>query len=450
MLRLTLAARITMIVIVGLTAVWVAAIAAFYRSHAVELKGVRPLPERIAALAQLIESASPAQRPLILDAATTETFQPTLRASRDTGSQIANRAVTGRALHDYTQALDGRPFTLTASPPPALVRWFPRLAMAGADELEFRIALRTGDTLVIETHNPIVLNRSGVPVGFGAGLFGTLVAVAALLIMQRETKPLARLAAAVDRVDLSSDPAPLPEARRSAPEIRALVAAFNRLQTRLGAMLRARMGLIGGISHDVRTFATRLRLRIDAIPEARERQRAVADIEDMIRLLDDALLATRAGAGGHAREMVEFAALVASEVEDRRRDGAVVNLITNPATQRAVVLGDRLALRRVVANLCDNAIKYGRAAHLSLNQDERHVILTVEDEGPGIPVEQREAMLEPFTRLEQSRNRDTGGAGLGLAIVRALTDAHGGNIEIGEALRGGCRVTVVLPLFTGH
>src|SRR6202012_3718983 len=112
---------------------------------------------------------------------------------------------------------------------------------------------------------------------------------------QHETKPLERLAEAVDRVDLSGTDVSVPEARRGAPEIRAVVGAFNRLQGRLGNMLRSRMALVGGISHDVRTFATRLRLRIEAIPDPAERQRATKDIDDMIFLLDDALLSSRAG-----------------------------------------------------------------------------------------------------------------------------------------------------------
>ena len=167
-----------------------------------------------------------------------------------------------------------------------------------ANATEFRITLRSGEILIIDASTRLPITPLGLPVGFGAGLFGTIVALLALLVMQRETRPLARLAAAVDGVDLSIDPPLLPQARRSAPEIRAVIAAFNRLQGRLSEMLRARMTLIGGIAHDVRTFATRLRLRVEQIPDAAEKQRAIADIEDMIRLLDDALLSTRASAGG--------------------------------------------------------------------------------------------------------------------------------------------------------
>lgn len=239
----------------------------------------------------------------------------------------------------------------------------------------------------------------------------------------------------------------LPETRSAAPEIRALIAAFNRLQARLAQLLRSRMAMLGGISHDVRTFATRLRLRVDHIPEKTDRERAVADIDDMIRLLDDALLASRAGAGELTEELVEFRQVVRDEVDDRSAEHAPIHLQSVANIEEAIVLGDRVALRRVVANLIDNALQYGRAAHVLVDASDQSVRLTVDDEGPGIPAEQREALLEPFVRLETSRNRRTGGAGLGLAVVRSLVEAHGGVINIGDAPTGGARFTVSLPLF---
>jgi signal transduction histidine kinase len=299
---------------------------------------------------------------------------------------------------------------------------------------------------VVDAYTRLPVTPLGLPVGFGAGLLGTIIALLALVVMQRETRPLAQLAAAVDRVELSADP-PLIQVGRSAPEIQAVVAAFNRLQGRLNEMLRARMTLIGGIAHDVRTFATRLRLRVEHIPDSAERERAIVDIDDMIRLLNDALLSARAGAGGLSQEMIEFAALVQDEARDRRAQGDAVDVTTGDGAWGAIVLGDRLALRRVIANLIDNAVKYGRVARVHMGLRQQAIVLSVDDEGPGIPEDAREAMLEPFNRLETSRNRSTGGAGLGLAVVRALVEAHGGTIDIAAAPSRGARVNVVLPTF---
>lgn len=446
MLRLTLATRIALIILVGLIAVWIVLLAAHYWVRGGEAESARPQPARVAALAEALEAADDRQTPLILQAATTSIFMPTLAANMGADA-VVMPAVDARVRGPYEQALGGRPLILTISPDLSVGFRFRRLAALAANGLEFRIGLKTGRALVIDTQSQVAVNRFGLPVGFIAGLLGTIIALVALLVMQRETKPLARLAAAVDRVDLSGVPIALPQPRRSAPEIRAVINAFNRLQGRLSGMMRARMALIGGISHDVRTFATRLRLRADFIPDEAERQRAIADIDDMVRLLDDALLSSRAGAGELAQEIVDFQAIIRTEATDRRATGARIVFAPGPGTEEACVLGDRLALRRIVANIADNALKYGRVAHLQTLPDGDAIMLVVDDEGPGIPADQREAMLEPFSRIEISRNRGTGGAGLGLAIVRTLVEAHGGSVEIADAPGRGARVSVRLPLF---
>ncbi len=447
MLRFTLATRLALIAIVGFSAISITLLAVFYLTSLKENEMARPSPGRIAAVADLIERSDAGSRVLVLNALSSPQFVARIEvAAPSTVPSTVSRDLQVR-LHDmYAAALSGREITVM-TPPVIHGNWFPRLTRAMANAIELRIGLRTGETLVVDATTRLPVTPLGLPVGFGAGLFGTIVALLALLVMQRETRPLARLAAAVDRVDLSADAPLLPDARRSAPEIRAVIAAFNRLQARLSEMLRGRMTLIGGIAHDVRTFATRLRLRVEKIPDEAEQLRAIADIDDMIRLLDDALLSSRVGAGQLSQEMVEFAALVEAEARDRQAQGCDVKITMEGAAGDAIVLGDRLALRRVVGNIVDNAVKYGRVAHVQVRLTRDAVMLTVDDEGPGIPADQRQAMLEPFNRLETSRNRSTGGAGLGLAVVRSLVEAHAGTIEIAEAPRGGTRVNVVLPVF---
>lgn len=448
MLRLSLAARITMIVVVALTAVWIGVIALFYWSHDREGEGARPSPRQIAALVELLERTPHGERPLVLGAVASSIFDARLAAEGALATTPDEALPVGEAITQaYAAELGGRSFAVTSPPVTTAQRLFPRLFAAAANALEFRIALKTDETLVINTISPLVITRLGLPVGFGAGLLGTLIALLALVIMHRETRPLARLSAAVDQMDLASIPVPLPQARSSAFEIQALIAAFNRLQDRLSQLLNARMAMLGGISHDVRTFATRLRLRVEQIPESTERDRAINDISDMIRLLDDALLASRAGAGEMTGELVEFAEIVRAEVEDRRAAGAAIDLRVSPDAASAALLGDRLALRRIVSNLAENALKYGHAAHLAVTVDGPLIVLTVDDEGPGIPPESRDALLEPFVRLDSSRNRRTGGAGLGLAVVRSLVEAHRGSITIGDSPTGGARFSIRLPMF---
>jgi signal transduction histidine kinase len=448
MLRLSLAARITMIVMAALMVFWIGAIAYFYRSQAGEGENIRPSPRQMAALAELLEQTQPERRPLVLEAVSSSSLNAKLEASDAidvTSTEI--HPVADAIRNGYAAALGNRTLVVTSSPASEIVRRFPKLFPTAMNAIEFRVALNTGETLVVESKSPLPISRLGLPVGFGAGLIGTLVALVALIVMHRETRPLARLSAAVDQMDLAGEAKLLPQARTSAPEIQALIAAFNRLQTRLSQLLRARMAMLGGISHDVRTFATRLRLRVDRISEGAERDRAIRDIADMIRLLDDALLASRAGVGELAEELVEFAQVVQVEVEGRKTAGAKIELRMDPGAAGASILGDRLALRRIVSNLADNALKYGHVAHLAVEADAKTIVLTVDDEGSGIRPELREILLEPFVRLETSRSRRTGGAGLGLAVVRSLVEAHGGTVAISDAPTGGARLTVRLPMF---
>lgn len=448
MLRLTLALRLALLVAIGCSTLAIVGIAVFYLTLARENELTRVSPQRLAALAAQIEQSTPENRAQLIEAVSSPQFMVHVGA-RDTFAAPAGppppRQLELREA--YAAALPGRVVDIVAAPERPVNPLYPRLSRLITEAVEFRISLRNGELLVIDAYTRLLVTPLGLPAGFGAGLFGTIVALLAMLVMQRETVPLARLAAAVDRVDLSVDPLPLPDARRSAPEIRAVIAAFNRLQARLAEMLRGRMTLVGGIAHDVRTFATRLRLRVEQIPDAAERQQAIADIDDMSRLLDDALLSTRAGAGGLSQEMIELAGLVLSEVEDRRAQGDIVDVEIEKGAGDVIVLGDRLALRRILSNILDNAVKYGRTAQIRAGIRGPNIVVSVDDDGPGIPLDQRRAVLEPFYRLEKSRNRATGGAGLGLAVVRSLVEAHGGTIEISAAPIGGTRVDVALPMF---
>lgn len=440
MSRLTFAARIGLIALLAIALVWLVAVSLFYLSR--HDGGIRPPPEQLAALAQLIERTPAAERPLVVAAVESDTLtillEPgLLEPGGEVGASSARPSlpIGERTLDAYRAALDGRAVGV--------------LLVDGRrgrpDAMIFRIALRTGETLVVQARSALLVTRLGLPIGLGAGLLGTVIALLALYAMQRAAKPLARLVAAIDRIDLAGPPALLPAVPRSAPEIRALVDAFNRLQTRLSQLLKARFAMLGGISHDVRTFATRLRLRVDQIPDGPERARAAADVADMIRLLDDALLASRAGVGELAQELVEFERIVQIEVADGQARGAAI-AFTGAGTD-ATILGDRLALRRIVANLIDNALKYGGRAYVGLVSEDGSAVLTIDDNGPGIPPDQRDLLLEPFVRLETSRSRRTGGAGLGLAVVRSLVEAHGGTIAIADAPTGGARVMVTLPVF---
>jgi len=445
MARLSLPFRVGLIVVMALIAGWLAFMALVYVDETPGSRIGLPDPQRLAALTDLVEAAAPDERQRILQAVRTPFFVAVIAPPDYDPPEASETAVVDSdMLQDYRAALPGRALTVVMQSDSRRLQRFPANRL---NAVEFRIGLGTGETLLVATESPFLIAPFGLPVGFGAALIGILIALVTLIVLHRQFRPLSRLAAAVDDLDPTDANVALPPIRARSPEVRALVGAFERLQARLATLVRARMALVGGIQHDLRTFATRLRLRIDKIADPDDRDRAATDIAHMIALLDDALLANRAGVSELDQELIDLAPLVAAEVADRRAAGAEATFAAGPGGAEAAVLGDRLALRRITANLLDNAIKYGHAARASVSVEAHEVVLRVDDDGPGIPPDRRAFLFEPFTRLDASRARATGGAGLGLAVVRSLVAAHGGTVEIGDAPAGGARLSVRLPAF---
>jgi signal transduction histidine kinase len=445
-LRLSFARRLALIIWPSLFMLWLIAIFVALYSDGRFGGTSRPLPRQIAALVELLEHSPATERDLILTAVTSPQFAARLEAG-DTVGYRPPGAVTRIAIQDVLRALSGlAPRRLSVASPPVGGQFIIAMLISPA-QYDIRVGLLTGQTLVIQTRTVLSASMVGWPPGFGMGLLGLGVSMFAVFALNREIRPLARLASMVDKIDPAFELPPLPNDNKAAPEIQALVAAFTRLQLRLTGLLRARMALIGGVSHDVRTFATRLRLRVEKINDTDERARAIADIEDMIALLDDALTASRATAGELSEELLDLAAFTAQEVADRQAQGAPVHLIPAPIAAEVLVLADRLALRRILSNLIENALTYGGSATVQVRSSGKNALLTVADKGPGIPPDQRQALLEPFVRLETSRSRATGGAGLGLAVVNSLVRAHAGDLAIDDAAGGGACITVRLPLF---
>lgn len=449
MLRIGLSARLVAIAGASLLAIWVMLLSSIYLANDLRSAAALPAPEQVAAIVDIVRRTEAAERPGLLLAFNSAILE--LRLEDDLAGSNAGIDVdvmSDARFEPYRKALGESLLAVTMLARNGERSRLPRLFGGDDNPIEFAVALEGANVLILETRTPFLVTWFGLPVGLGAGLLGSLFAVIAVLVLHRELRPLRRLAAAVDEMDPAAAPVPVPDVRFSAPETRTLVQAFARLQARLHAMIAARLALIGGIQHDVRTFATRLRLRAEQIPDEAERDRAIADIGDMIQLLDNALLAGRAGVGSLDEELLEIAPVVEGEILESDIPVENRSLAVRPAAAAAMLIGDRLALRRIVSNLVGNAIKYGQNAHVVLDVEGRWIVLTVEDDGPGIPPVDRETLFEPFVRLEASRARKTGGAGLGLAVVRSLVEAQGGSISVDDAPSGGAHFTVRLPLFS--
>lgn len=450
-MKTTLPVRIGLTVIVAFLAISVVATAYVLRRSDLNAQASIPSPAKVAAMAKLLDDLPTKAREEILPALSTPLLEVALEpaSSSATRTERLQDRQLKRLQDAYRASMPTRETWLNVWRQGRPMGGLPRILRSEDASLELRVTLRGNALLVLRSRELFPMTTLGLPLGFGAGLLGTIIALLMLVFLLRQIRPLEELARAVDRIDFIDDPQPIPEVRSSAPEIRALVDAFNRQQERLAGLLRSRLALVGGLQHDVRTFATKLRLRLEGANASANLDKALSDLDDMVRLLDDALLATQGTqtSTDASLELVDVRELLVAERDARPDQTMTLAEATGGTTPPPYVLGNRLALRRVFSNLIDNAVAYGQQARVDVADKLGRVIVTIDDRGPGIPIHMRDMVREPFVRLEQSRARATGGSGLGLAIVSNLVGRHDGRLTIGDAPGGGARVIVDLPRF---
>ena len=217
--------------------------------------------------------------------------------------------------------------------------------------------------------------------------------------------------------------------------------ALDAMRDRLGEALKERTAIMAAVAHDLRTPLTGLRLRVEGLAEA-PREAAVADIARMERLIAQLLTYVRGEDAPWTLEPVDLADLAREMATRQVAMGRDVRLA---ADGEYLVNGDRDQLDRALSNLIDNAVLYGDRAEVAVTSEEGAVVCIIDDSGPGLPPDQLEAVFSPFHRLEASRSRATGGAGLGLAISRSIIERSGGGVVLGDRPEGGLRATVRLP-----
>ena len=234
---------------------------------------------------------------------------------------------------------------------------------------------------------------------------------------------------------------PVPES--GPPDTRQLISAFNAMNERVGAMLDEKDIMLGAIGHDLRTPLAALRVRIENVADDVERERMIAGIEDMDRTLDDILSLARMGRSAEPKEATDISALIETVVDEFDDLGQAVAFRRG---DRHVMKVRGVLLRRALRNLISNAIAYGEHALISVEKSGDQLSIIVDDSGPGIPDDKIEAMFDPFARAERSRNRSTGGSGLGLTLARSIARTHGGDVRLENRSEGGLRASIILPV----
>lgn len=267
----------------------------------------------------------------------------------------------------------------------------------------------------------------------------TAVAGAGLMLLRLLDKPLQETIKVIDSIDFGK---PVPIEAKGPRELQRMAQAINAMQQRLLDLLNDRVQALAAVSHDLRTPIARLRLRAGSVDDPELRGAIDHDLNEMEAFINTVL--------DHLREdeveapcLADIASLVQTVVDDAHDLGADATY-DGPARLEAVTRPVKLG--RVVTNLVQNALRHAGQARVSLAQTENGICITVEDDGPGIPPDQIEEVFRPFHRLESSRNRHTGGAGLGLSIVKRSTDRLGGTVSIENRAEGGLRAKVTLNM----
>lgn len=355
------------------------------------------------------------------------------------------------ALPQPGVALDpesGLPLVAPPVPPPLFARLRPREALLADDGPSGYLAsfrLPDGDWLNIRARLPPP--RPWHSETFLAAFIAMSVAGIGLILwaVTRLTRPVRVLAAAAERLGRDVNAPPLDEAGPS--EVAKAAHAFNTMANRIRRFVADRTQMLAAIGHDLRTPITRLRLRAEFLEDEEQRRKMLADLDEMEQMIAATLAFARDESAAEPSTNMDLAALcrtIADEAADARPEKA--EAIDYQGPDRLALRARPVALKRAIANLVNNAMAYGGAARLRLWPAERGMVrLTIDDDGPGIPPHELEAVFAPFRRLEGSRNRETGGTGLGLPIARNILRAHGGDVVLRNRGGGGLTAVVTLP-----
>jgi signal transduction histidine kinase len=424
------------------------------REQAVRAVGGFATAQRIANLTRLIQEALRESRPRIVAALTDQSFRVSLSAEAPPIAVADGDAAVAEAVKSYlvdrlslgsarqprvwASLAEGHPFGPWHMMPHGPMRGFG--AVAGLRDLQAAIPLTDGPWLIFATGLPGGGPAYSAQFLLSMAIMAIIILAVSVWAVRRVTAPLAGLAAAADRLGHDVAAPPLPEV--GTVETRQAARAFNEMQMRLRTLIDNRTRLLAAISHDLRTPLTILRLRAEAVENEQERDRMLATISEMDSMIGTALRLARDEGASESRKQVDLTALVRGVVDEMSGAGFPVRMrVAAPILYKC----QPGALKRAVRNLLDNAVKYGKSGSVELHVAARSIEIDIDDDGPGIPQDELAHVLEPFYRLEESRSRETGGVGLGLAIARAVAQAHGGTVTLANRPHGGLRAKIALP-----
>jgi len=443
----SIAGRTLLVLIIGLALSHAISIAMYVSDRSNTLISIdgRHIGDRIATVERLIRKSSNSDRKRIANLANDAAFKVSWsgKSSIENLSDFSQIEIQLRdALVSHLDDIDNREIRLKNISAPAAVA--PGQNDDSADvKNDIMVSLSLPDESWLNFTVPI---RSAEPlwsIRFGLSMTVMLVAIAVFsaIVVHQLTRPLARFARASQRLGIDVDAPPLPE---SGPvEIRQATAAFNQMQNRIKIFVEDRTQMIAAISHDLGTPIARMRLRTEFVEDDEQRNKMLADLTDMEKMVSSTLSFVRDEAKREPLEKVDFTTLLQRVCDDISDTGFQVTLEIESKT--IPYYCHPAALRRALSNLIENAARYGNEARVSMREKSDELIIVIEDSGPGIPEDRMEEVFKPFFRLENSRSRETGGTGLGMTVARTIIRAHGGDIALENLDGGGLGMVVNLP-----
>ncbi|HZA66884.1 MAG TPA: ATP-binding protein [Geminicoccaceae bacterium] len=282
--------------------------------------------------------------------------------------------------------------------------------------------------------------RWALPALLSMGVMAVALSLIVILMVRRITRPMAQLAAAAESLGRGETVHPLLE--QGPLDVRQTTRAFNQMHDRLQRFVQDRTRMLAAISHDLRTPITSLRLRAEFVEDDETRAKILETLDEMQRMTEATLAFAREEAAREDTRTVDLGALIESLCEDLAEMGLEVAFAGAPRTPYPC---RPVSLKRAIRNLVENAVAYGERARVALEPATDAFRIVIDDDGPGIPQADFERVFAPFVRLEESRSKETGGIGLGMAIARSIVRSHGGDITLANRPGGGLRATIHLP-----
>lgn len=309
--------------------------------------------------------------------------------------------------------------------------------------VEIRVKHDTGILRFIATRSQTYASKSHIFLYWMVGSSVILLTVA-IMFLRNQIRPILKLAEAADAFGKGR---PVPEGfrPRGAREVRQAALAFNEMRDRITTHVDQRTTMLAGVSHDLRTVLTRFKLELALLGESAEIQSLKADVNEMQHMLEDYLAFAR-GDGGEVAKPTQLRELLEEIQDDSEVYGKQVELRIRRRKSEIVLPLKRQAFKRAVTNLVSNAARYGERIVIRAATEGSWLRVEIDDDGPGIPVEERSNVFRPFYRLDRARNQDTGNSGLGLAIAKDIAKSHGGDVALGESSMGGLRAIISVPL----